>query len=125
MIWIVEKLEKLVTTLHAFIVCKQQKKILSDMKTSERRISQTQTVVSYNKEDTPFHGSSELDSHSDTTVAENNCVVLCYTDRSCGVAPFSNKYTPMKDVPIVLAATGYTSANGRNYILVLNEAFYI
>ena len=31
----------------------------------------------------------------------------------------------MKDVPIVSAATGYTSVNGRNYILVLNEALYI
>ena len=31
----------------------------------------------------------------------------------------------MKDVPIVSAATGYTSANGRNYILVFNETLYI
>ena len=31
----------------------------------------------------------------------------------------------MKDVPIVLAAIGYTSVNGHNYILVSNEAFYI
>ena len=31
----------------------------------------------------------------------------------------------MKDVPIVSAATGYTSAYGRNYILVFNEALYI
>ena len=30
----------------------------------------------------------------------------------------------MKDVPIVSAATGYTSANGRNYILVFNEELY-
>ena len=58
MIWIVDKLEKLVTTLHTYIVCKQPKRILSDIKTSERRISQTQRVVSANKEDTPFHGRS-------------------------------------------------------------------
>ena len=31
----------------------------------------------------------------------------------------------MKDIPIVSAATGYTSVNGRNYILVFNEALYI
>ena len=31
----------------------------------------------------------------------------------------------MKDVPIVLSATGYTYANGRNYILGFNEALYI
>ena len=117
-----EKLKKLVTTLYAFIVCVQPKRILSDITTSERQISQTQRVVSTNKEDTPFHGRSELDSHADTTVAGKNCVILRYTDRSCDVAPFSNKYMPMKDVPIVSAAIGYTSANGRNYIVVFNEA---
>ena len=91
---------------------------------SERRISQTQRVVNTNKEDTPFHSSSELDSHSDTTVAGKKCVIIRYTDRSCDMAPFSYKYTPMKDVPIVSEATGYTSANGQNYILVFNEALY-
>ena len=120
-----EKLKKLVTTLHAFIVCKQPKRILSDITTLERQISQTQRVVNTNKEDTLFHGRRELDSHADTTVAGKNCVILRYTYCSCDVAPFSDKYTPMKDVPIVSAATGYTSANFRNYILVFNEALYI
>ena len=66
-----------------------------------------------------------MDSHADTTVAGKNCVILCYTDRSCDVAPLSDKYTPMKDVRIVLAATGYTSSNGWNNILMFNEALYI
>ena len=82
-------------------------------------------MVNTNKEDTPFHGRSKLDSHADTTVASKNCVILCDTDCSCDVAPFSDKYTPMKYVPILLAATVYTSANGRKYILVFNEALYI
>ena len=88
---------------------------------SERRISQTHRVVNTNKEDTPFRGRSELDSHADTTVAGKNCVILRYTYPSCDVAPFSDKYTPMKYVPIILTATGYTSAKGRNYVLVFNE----
>ena len=125
MIWIVEKLEKLVTTLHAFIVCEQPKRILSDITTSEIRISKTQRVVSANKEDTPFHGRSELDSHSDTTMAGKNSIILHYTDCSCDQATISDKYTPMKDVPIVSADTGYMSANSRNYILVFNEVLYI
>ena len=54
-----------------------------------------------------------------------NCAIACYTHCSCDVAPFSNKYTPMKDVPIVSAAIGYTSANGQNYILLFNEELYI
>ena len=120
-----ERLNKLVTTFHAFIVCDQPKRILSDITTSKRRISQTQRVVNTNKEDTSFHGRSKLDIHADTTVAGKNCIILRYTDRSCGVAPFSDKYTQMKDVPIVSEATGYTSANGRNYIYVFNEALYI
>ena len=104
---------------------KLPKRILSDITTSERRISQTQRVVNTNKEDTLFHGRRKLDSHADTTVAGKNYFILCYTYRIYDVAPLSDKYTPMKDVPIVSAATGYTSANGRNYILVLNEELYI
>ena len=125
MIWIVEKLEKLVTTFHAFIFCEQSKRILSDITNSERNISQTQRVVSANKKGTPFHGRSDLDSCADTTVARKNCVILCYTDCRCDVAPLSDKYMPMKDVPILSAATGYMSANGQNYILVFNKALYI
>ena len=82
-------------------------------------------MVNTNKEDTPFHGRSELDSHTDTTVAGKNYIIIRYTDRSCDVDPFSAKNTPMKDVPILLVATGYTSANVWNYILVFNESFYI
>ena len=63
--------------------------------------------------------------HADTTVAGKNYAVLQYTDRICDVAPFSNNYTLMKGFSIVSSATGYTSENGRKYILVSNEAFYI
>ena len=118
-------MKKLVTTFHSFIVCEKPRRILGDITTSERRIKQTKREGNNNKEDTPFHGKSELDSHADTTVAGKNCVILCYTNRRCDVAPFSDKYTPMKDVPFVLEDTGYTSANGRNYMLVFNEALNI
>ena len=46
-------------------------------------------------------------------------------DQSCDVAPFSENCTPMKDIPIVSAATRFTLANGRNYILVFHEALYM
>ena len=68
----------------------------------------------------PFHGRCKVDSRVDTTVTGKNYVVLKYTDLSFDVAPFSDKYTPMKDVPIVSAATVYISANGKSYILVFN-----
>ena len=35
-----------------------------------------------------------------------------------GVYDSNGLYTSIKDIPIVSAATGFTSANGRNYILV-------
>ena len=66
-----------------------------------------------------------MDSHSNTTVSVNNCAVLWYTDSNCDLAPLSDKYTLMKDITNVSAATGYTLANGRNYILVFDEALYI
>jgi hypothetical protein len=48
-----------------------------------------------------------------------------YTERSCDVQPYSDDYAPVKNVPIVTAATGYTSANGLNYILIFPEALYL
>ena len=73
----------------------------------------------------PFHGRCELDSHADKNVAGKNCAIIKYTDRSCDVSLFSEKYNPIKDIPVVSEATGFTSANGRNYILVFHEALYI
>ena len=73
----------------------------------------------------PFHGRCELYSHVDITVAGKNCAIIKYTDKSCDVAPFSEKYIPMKDILIVSEATGFTLANGINYILVLREALYM
>ena len=67
----------------------------------------------------------ELASHVNTNVAGKNCIIIKYTDWSCNVAPFSEKYTPMKDIPIVSEASGFTLANGRNHILVSLEAFYM
>ena len=55
----------------------------------------------------------ELDSHTDTTVTSRNCTVIHYTERSCDVAPFSDTYEPMTNIPIITAATGFTYKTGR------------
>ena len=68
---------------------------------------------------------TELDSHADTTVEGRNCTVMHYTERSCDVAPFSDTYDPMKNIPIIMAATGFISTIWRQYILVFNEDLYI
>ena len=67
----------------------------------------------------------EVDSHADSFVAGKNCVPMHYTERSCDVQPYSDDYAPVKNVPIVTAATGYTSATGLNYILIFPEALYL
>jgi hypothetical protein len=67
----------------------------------------------------------EVDSHADSFVAGKNCIPMHYTERSCDVQPYSDDYAPVKNVPIVTAATGYTSANGLNYILIFPEALYL
>ena len=72
-----------------------------------------------------FHGWGELDSHVATTVVGRNCTILHHTERSFDVAPFSDTYIPMKDVDIVLAATGFISVTSQKYILVFNEALYM
>ena len=73
----------------------------------------------------PFHGRCKLDSHADTYVAGKKCGIIKYMDWSCDVAPFSEKYTPMKYISIVSEASGFTSANGINYILAFHEALYM
>ena len=73
----------------------------------------------------PVHSKCELYSYADTTVAGKNCAIIKYTEWSCDVAPFSEKCNPMKDIPIVSASTGFTSENGRNYILIFHEALYM
>ena len=73
----------------------------------------------------PFHGIYKLDSHTYKTIEGKKCTIIKYMDWSCDVSPFSEKLTPMKDIPIVSAATGFTLANSRNYILVFHEALYM
>lgn len=100
----------------------------SQIKTSARNIrsSAAPTISSQRAvEDKNFSSRCELDSHADTTVAGRNCLLMNYTDRSCTVHAYNDDYDPLPDVPVVKAATGFTSRNGRNYILVLNEALWM
>jgi hypothetical protein len=92
-------------------------------KTNNYKIAASTRVESY--ENTGFTARTEADSHADTFVAGRNCVAMHFTDRTCGVQPYSDKYESIPDVPIVTAATGYTSSNGLNYIIVVPEALYM
>ena len=73
----------------------------------------------------PFHSRCEPDIHADTTVSGKNCAIIKYKDLSFDVAPFSEKYTHIKDILTKSAATGFKSTNGRNYISVIHEVLYM
>ena len=83
-------------------------------------------VFKQQKPDSPvYNGRVELDSHADTFVAGRNCILMHYTERVCDVMPYSDEYESKTSVPIVKAATGFTSLNGMRYILVFNEAIWM
>ena len=123
-LWIVFKLNMCTNTYtHKKTHKTHRDRNTSDIKTLERKISSTKRTISKILGE-PFHGRFELHSHADTNVAGKNCAIIKYMDCNCDVLPLSEKYTPMKDIPIVSEATGFTSENGRNYILDFHEAFY-
>ena len=81
-------------------ITKQESIVVSDKKTLERWVSSTFRKINVSKGKPAVHGRCEMDSHFDTTVAGKNYAILRYTDRSCDIVPFLDKYAPMKDVPI-------------------------
>ena len=70
-------------------------------------------------------GRCELDTHADTFVARGNCLPMHFTERVCDVMPYSDEYEAKKSVPIAQVATGYTTSDGKRYILIINEALWI
>ena len=73
-----------------------------------------------------IHSRIELDSHADSIVAGANCCIMYYTARECDVSPYRDDYSPIKNVPIIQAATAYQSEyTGQTYILILNEALWM
>ena len=102
----------------------KKKAKISQIVTYNRKIKQLD-VTSAPRHYESYVGLTELDTHADTIVAGKNTIVMSYTDKVCEVSPYSSDYESVKDVPIITAATGYTSATGDNYILILNEALYM
>jgi len=55
-----------------------------------------------------------------------NFVLLSYTGRECDVAPYTDTYDAIKNIPIVSAATAWTSLEStETYILVFNEGLWM
>ena len=69
-------------------------------------------------------GRCEMDSHADTYVAGNNCIVLEYTGRYATVEAYSPDY-PSKRIPIATVATAYDCpTSSATFVLIINGALY-
>lgn len=66
----------------------------------------------------------KLDTHADTCVAGPKFQVDELTGEYCDVAPFSNEYKPMQDVPIVNASMAFTNDAGTTVILRFNQVLW-
>jgi hypothetical protein len=52
--------------------------------------------------------------------------IIAHTEKACQVTPFHPKYEPIKDLPIVQAATACTDVEtGKTFILIINEALHM
>ena len=61
---------------------------------------------------------------ADTCCASRNCVVLSFTNQVIDAYAFCQELGPMKSVPIALVVTLATDKDGREVILVINEALW-
>ncbi len=67
---------------------------------------------------------NEFDSHADTGCAGANWTPIAFTGQTCNVAPYSEEYEPMIDVPVATCATALTDPNGRTTILVCHQMLW-
>ena len=128
-----------ITIINLYCYYKQERPILTDIRRlqvlSSNRLRRLQVLSSSKRRimasssstqsahDKTVQGNIELDSHADTIVAGANCILLNYTGRECDVAPYSEEYESITNVPIVTAATAWQSQDtGQIYILVFNKA---
>ena len=65
---------------------------------------------------------NEADTNADTCCLGQNFILLCYTNRSADVYPYSDAYAPIENVPIITAATAFDHLDGNTYFLVFYES---
>ena len=91
---------------------KHRRKIC-DFTTSRQRIAKVNangtTSRSIGATNTIKHGRIELDTHADTIVFKHSFISLSETGRECDVLPYTDEYEAIKNVPLVSAATVWTS----------------
>ena len=103
-----------------------QRRIICAHDSSLCRPTSTRKISKVRRDTSPIYSRMELDSHADTVVLGQNCVILSYTGRECNVSPYCETYEFIKGVPIVSGATAWTcETTGLVCILVFNEALWM
>ena len=104
---------------------KKAKRNASEIKTGVRVLSSAKSATMIENPVAGTLGRLELDSHADTCCFGANFTTMFITQYVCDVSPFSNEYTPMKDVPICSAATAYDDkTTGETTILVFHQGLW-
>ena len=84
---------------------------------TSRKIGATNTIK---------HGRIYLDTHAKTIVSGQSFILLSETGREFDVFPYTNEYEVIKNIPIVLEATSWTSLElAETFIIFLHEGLWM
>ena len=103
-----------------------QMQLVSGPRRLNRQVKKARTNAKDIEETVPvqYVEKCELDTHADTICAGRNCRLLDRTGHCCDVRGFHDELSEMKDVPVATVATGITTSDGIEYILIFNEVLY-
>ena len=90
---------------------------IKDNGPTSRRIISTNTIK---------HGKIEFNTNADIIVFRHSFILLPETGRKCDVSPYPDEYEEIKNVPVVLAATAWTSLElSETFIIILHEGLWM
>jgi hypothetical protein len=93
---------------------------------NRRKISASRRPIRVDAVDDIIAGRMEMDSHADTCVFGKNFVVINYSDRVCDVAPYTDSYDNISNVPIGTGATAWDNpATGEVFISSMRASSWL
>ena len=86
---------------------------ICDFATSRRRIAKVKangpTYIIIGPANKIKDGRVDLDTHADTILFGQSFILLSEIGQECDVSPYTDEYEAIKNVPIVLSVTAWTS----------------
>ena len=106
---------------------KDERRKIAKISSGERRVvSAARHPLNVENANEIVSGRMEMDSHADTCVFGKNFVVLQCSERVCDVAPYTDTYDSISNVPIGTGATAWDNPmTGETMILVINEGLFM